>query len=334
VHTPLTEETTGLIGRSELARLTTGAVVCNLARGGIVADDALVAALDSGKLAGAVLDVYVKEPAVGDHPFKDRDNVILTPHIGASTAEAQRNVAVEACRSVRDALLSGELSGSINVAQSSGRGWTDLRPAIMVAQRAAAVGRAILAGQGGRAVQRLTVRYGPDLSGAGDVLAAAAAVGALEGVLESERLNLISARALAASRGIELMVTESEHLAHPSSVEISLAAGMQELAVAGIAPRDSAWRLTRIGGFHVDVAPRDTLVVLTNKDVPGVIGRVGTLLGDAGVNIAEYHQARLAQGGEALAAISVDGTVSSGVREELLGLQDVCTATVVHFRGA
>ena len=98
-----------------------------------------------------------------------------------------------------------------------------------------------------------------------------------------------------------------------------------------VAPRDAAWRLTRIGGFHVDVAPRDTLVVLTNKDVPGVIGRVGTLLGDAGVNIAEYHQARLAQGGEALAAITVDNAVGTDIQKRLLGLPDVLTATIVRF---
>jgi D-3-phosphoglycerate dehydrogenase len=101
--------------------------------------------------------------------------------------------------------------------------------------------------------------------------------------------------------------------------------------VAGVAPEGAAARLTRIGGFHVDVAPRDTLVILTNNDVPGVIGRVGTLLGDNRVNIAEYHQARLAQGGEALAAISVDGTVAPEVREALLALPDVCSATIVHF---
>ncbi|NUQ20456.1 MAG: hypothetical protein HOQ09_05790, partial [Gemmatimonadaceae bacterium] len=180
-------------------------------------------------------------------------------------------------------------------------------------------------------VQRLTVRYGPDLAGAGEVLAAAAAVGALEGVLESERLNMISARALAASRGIEIAVTESSQLSHSSSVEVSLAAGMQELAVAGIAPRDAAWRLTRIGGFHVDVAPREVLIVLTNNDVPGVIGHVGTVLGEAKVNIAEYHQARLAQGGEALAAITVDPPVSTEICRKLLELPDVLTATIVRF---
>ena len=103
--------------------------------------------------------------------------------------------------------------------------------------------------------------------------------------------------------------------------------------MAGIASPDSSPRLTRIGSFHVDVTPRQTLIVLTNHDVPGVIGRVGTLLGSAGVNIAEYHQARLAQGGEALAAISVDGTAGAPLRKQLLELPDVLTATIVNFGG-
>ncbi|MBA3672911.1 MAG: hypothetical protein H0W68_12945, partial [Gemmatimonadaceae bacterium] len=146
-------------------------------------------------------------------------------------------------------------------------------------------------------------------------------------------LNLINARSLAEARGIELSCTESDSLGHPWAIQVSLSGGMQELAVAGVAPEGSPARLTRIGGFHVDVAPRETLIILTNNDVPGVIGRVGTLLGDAGVNIAEYHQARLAVGGDALAAISVDGTAGAGVREALLKLPDVISATIVHFRG-
>jgi D-3-phosphoglycerate dehydrogenase / 2-oxoglutarate reductase len=112
---------------------------------------------------------------------------------------------------------------------------------------------------------------------------------------------------------------------------VRLSGGMQEIAIAGSAPPGAAARLTRIGAFHVDIQPRDTLLILTNNDVPGVIGRVGTLLGEAGVNIAEYHQARLAQGGQALAAVSVDGDVSEAVRESLLGLPDVLSAAVVCF---
>ena len=332
VHTPLNDETKGLIGRREIALMRTGGIVANLARGGIVDDQSLMAALDSGHLRGAALDVYQSEPLAADHPIRQAPNVVLTPHIGASTAEAQRNVAVDVCRAVRDALLHGELSRSINVASVSlgdGR-WREVQPAMLVAQRAAKVTRAILADQGLRAVRRLSVRCGSALVDDGDLLLASAATGVLEGVVETDRLNLINARTLAEARGLELSVSESPTGA-PFGLEVALSGGMQELAVAGSAAPDATPRLTRIGSFHVDVTPRQTLIVLTNHDVPGVIGRVGTLLGDAGVNIAEYHQARLAQGGEALAAISVDGGAGPDIRRKLLELPDVVTATVVRF---
>jgi D-3-phosphoglycerate dehydrogenase / 2-oxoglutarate reductase len=332
VHTPLNDETKGLIGRREIALMRAGGIVANLARGGIVDDQALMAALDSGHLRGAALDVYQSEPLAADHPIRQAPNVVLTPHIGASTAEAQRNVAVDVCRAVRDALLHGELSRSINVASVSlgdGR-WREVQPAMLVAQRAAMVTRAILADQGLRAVRRLSVRCGSALVDAGDLLLSSAAVGVLQGVVETDRLNLINARTLAEARGLELSVSESPAGA-PFGLEVALSGGMQELAVAGSAAPDATPRLTRIGSFHVDVTPRQTLIVLTNNDVPGVIGRVGTLLGDAAVNIAEYHQARLAQGGEALAAISVDGGAGPDIRRKLLDLPDVLTATVVRF---
>jgi D-3-phosphoglycerate dehydrogenase len=151
-------------------------------------------------------------------------------------------------------------------------------------------------------------------------------------MVEQERLNLINARAVAEARGINLSTTETPLKDGPYAIEVRLSGGMQEIAVAGTAQPDGAPRFTRIGAFHVDVQPRDTLLILTNNDVPGVIGRVGTLLGEAGVNIAEYHQARLAQGGQALAAVSVDGDVSEAIRQSLLGLPDVLSAAVVCFR--
>lgn len=333
VHTPLTAETLGMIGRRELARLKSGAIAVNMARGGIIEEVALVHALENGHLRGAIVDAFTKEPLAPDSPLRTASNTLLTPHIGASSAEAQRNVAVDACAAVRDALLHNELSRSINVASTGTGDWRELHSALHVARRAAAVARAILADRGVQAVQRLSLRCGAELASASDALLASAAAGVLEGALDLERLNLINARSIAEARGIELSCSESSTLG-PFGVQVSLSGGMQELAVAGVAPDGSTGRLTRIGGFHVDVAPRDTLVILTNHDVPGVIGRVGTLLGDAHVNIAEYHQARLAQGGEALAAISVDGSVDAGVRDALLRLPDITSATIVHFRGA
>ena len=330
VHTPLTEETTGMIGKREIARLPGHSIVVNMARGGIVDEAALVDALNSKRLLGAVVDAYEKEPLAADHPLRATTNVLLTPHIGASTTEAQRNVAVDVCIAVRDTLLSGELSRSINVADVGGQ-WAEVQPALTLTRRAAAVGRAILATQGTRAVQRVDVRAGSALAGARSALLASAARGLLEGTVEQERLNLINARAVAEARGIDLSTTETPTQDSPYAIEVRLSGGMQEIAIAGIAQPGVLPRLTRIGAFHVDIQPRDTLLILTNNDVPGVIGRVGTLLGEAGVNIAEYHQARLAQGGQALAAVSVDGDVSETIRESLLRLPDVSSAAVVCF---
>jgi D-3-phosphoglycerate dehydrogenase len=331
LHTPLTDETTGMIGRRELMKLPPRSIVVNMARGGILDEEALLEALDNKQLLGAVIDAYEKEPLAPDHPLRKQPDVVLTPHIGASTSEAQRNVAVDVCIAVRDALLTGELSRSINVADVGGQ-WAEVEQALTLSRRAAAVGRAILATQGMRAIQRVDIRAGSSLTPASGALVAAAARGVLEGTVDQERLNLINARAVAQARGIELSTTETPTQENPYSLEVRLSGGMQEIAVAGIAPPGAAGRLTRIGAFHVDIQPRDTLLILTNNDVPGVIGRVGTLLGEAGVNIAEYHQARLAQGGQALAAVSVDGDVNETIRESLLRLPDVLSAAVVCFQ--
>jgi D-3-phosphoglycerate dehydrogenase len=275
----------------------------------------------------------IHTPLTADHPLRRLSNVLLTPHLGASTAEAQRNVAVDVCEAVRDALLHGELTRSLNVATVSGTEWRELQPALLVSQRAAAIARALLLDQGISIIQRVRLRVSPDLIGAGSALLAAACAGILEGVIDDGRLNLINARTMAEARGIELSIGELPATDRTGSVDISLGGGVREIGVAAMAPPHGAARVTRIGAFHVDVTPRQTMIVLTNNDVPGVIGRVGTALGDAHVNIAEYHQARLAQGGEALAAISVDGVVAPELRERLLKLPDVRTATIVRFGG-
>jgi D-3-phosphoglycerate dehydrogenase len=332
VHTPLTDETRGLIGARELGLLKRGAIVVNMARGGIVHDQSLLDALSSGHVAGAVLDVYEKEPLATDHPLRKARNVLLTPHVGASTYEAQKNVAVDVAEAVRDALLSGELSRSLNVATVSRDEWKELQPSMLAAQRAAAVARAVLASEGNREIRRVSLKLGPEIINGSDVILSSAALGVLEGVVESDRLNLINARTMAEMRGLELSVRESDALGHPGALEVCLMAGNRDLAVEAVAVPGAPTRITRIGDFHVDVPPRKFLIVLTNNDVPGVIGRVGTVLGEARINIASYHQSRVARGGKALAAISVDDQVPEDVRQRLLSLPEVLSATVVTFR--
>ncbi len=331
VHTPLTPETRGMIGAAELKLLKPGSIVANLARGGIVDEAAVTEALVNGSLGGAILDVYTQEPLDPASSLRSLPNVVLTPHLGASTAEGQHNVAVDVCAAVRDALLNGELSRAINVVGGIDGRWEEIRPALVLARRMASIARAILADRGARAVDSIALRVGRDLSAAGNLLIASAAAGALDSIIDGVRLNLVNARTLAENRGIDLSVATTHSNDPDNAEQVTVRCGKNEVTVAGVAPPGSGPRLTRIDGFTVDVTPRRTLLVLTNADVPGVIGRVGTLLGDAHVNIAEYHQARLSQGGDALAAVSVDGEITEPVRQKLLSLPDIRSATVIDF---
>jgi D-3-phosphoglycerate dehydrogenase len=331
IHTPLTPETRGMIRARELALLQSGAVIANLARGGIIDEADLVAELSRDRLSGVLLDVYSKEPLAADHPLRSAPHVLLTPHLGASTVEGQRNVSVDVCIGVRDALLSGELSRAINVVGGERVQWDDIGGAMLLARRVAAMARALLADRGGRSVDQLTLRLGRELTSADSLLLSAASMGVVEAVVEGTRLNLVNGRAQAEARGIALSVAPATGQTSPHFVQVTVRSAGDEVIVAGVATPGATPRVTRIGAFSVDVTPRRTMVVLTNADVPGVIGRVGTLLGDAGVNIGEYHQSRTSQGGEALAAITVDGVIDAALRRQLLDLHDVRSATVVNF---
>ncbi len=331
VHTPLTDETRNLIGARELDLLPEGAIVVNMARGGIVNESALAEALKSGRIEGAVVDAFSKEPLAADHPLRGLPNVFLTPHLGASTMEAQRNVAVDVCVAVRDALVSGELSRSLNVPGGDTPEWSEIRSALTLATQATSVGRAILASRGTRAVSGIELACGSGLSAFRKPLLAAAAVGLLHDIVDEQRVNLINSVAIAAARGIRLSSADTAVAGDPWQIEISVNGERDSACIAGVARPGAGARLTSIERYKVDVQPRDTLIVLTNKDVPGVIGRVGTLLGGAGVNIAEYHQSRLEQGGDALAAIAVDGTIGDALRAKLLALPEVRSVSVVRF---
>jgi len=268
-----------------------------------------------------------------DHPLRRANNVLLTPHLGASTVEGQRNVAVDVCIAVRDALLSGQLSGAVNLAGVDRARWRDLRGALYLARQEAAIARAMLAERGTKAPEQLTLHFGRQFIGADSLLGSAAAEGLLAAIMNNDRVNIVNARERATERGIALATVALPPNEEPYAVRVTVSGDGRQLSIGGTATPGAAPRITRIGDFKVDVAPRRTLVVLTNADVPGVIGQVGTVLGSAGINIAEYHQARMTQGGEALAAISVDGTVSEQVRRRLLEVASVRSATVVEGDG-
>ncbi len=328
VHVPLTAETSGMIGAPELARMRRHAFVLNLARGGVVDEPALAEALVEGRLAGAALDVFDAEPLPPEHPLRSVPNLLLTPHLGASTRDAQRNVAVEACEAVRDALVTGDLSAALNATGVGGEGMRELRPLLLLAERLGRLGRALVPG----ALTSLELRYAGAREHAPRPLLLAALQGALRDVVERRAINLVNAQHVAAERGIETACTTVDGRGDlGEEIELRLEGGERSIRVGGALLGETRGRIVRIGPFRVDVAPRGVMLVLRNRDVPGVIGRVGTLLGEASVNIAEYHQARLQVGGEALAAVSVDDRVPAEVMDRLAALPEVLEVRQVEM---
>jgi D-3-phosphoglycerate dehydrogenase / 2-oxoglutarate reductase len=326
LHVPLTETTAGLIGAQQLARMKRGSVVINAARGGVLDEVALAEALRTGHLMGAGLDVFAEEPLPADHPLRTVPGAVLTPHLGAATEEAQHNVALEIAEAVRAALADGDLTRAVNAPAIGGEEMRRLRPLLDLSERLGRMAAALTDG----AAERITIRYsGPD-----DVvvrpIAATAVSGALAHVVGRGAINMVNALHIAESRGITVERSRvGTHGPYEEFVDVRLATATAEVRVAGALIAGRHPRIVRINRYRVVVPPRGSLLILQNRDVPGVIGRVGTLLGEAGINIGEYHQARLQAGAEALAAISVDGAVGDAVLQRLRALPDILSVAQV-----
>jgi len=326
LHVPLTDSTRNLIDADALSRMKKGAYIVNVARGGVVDEAALAAALASGHIAGAALDVYGNEPLEAESPLRTAPNTVLTPHLGASTAEAQELVATEIAEAVRDALSKGDLSRALNAPAIGSETLRALGPLFGLGRQLGFLGCALAPG----GLLEVEIRYAGGSDEALRPLTNYVLVGLLENILGRDQVNFVSAGHLAKQRGIGVSrTTLSRHANYTEYVEVAIKAERGELKLAGALLGDAHPRVVRIADYHVDVVPEGTLIVLKNDDVPGVIGRVGTILGEHGINIAGYHQARLAKGGDALAAVVVDSDVSQEVRDALLELDEVTSAVVV-----
>lgn len=335
LHVPLTDATAGMIGRREIGLMKEGALLVNAARGGIVDEAALAEALESGRLGGAALDVYEREPLPADSPLRSAPNLVMTPHVGAATDEAQREVAVEIATLVRDALLDGDYRTAINAPYVEPGDRRRVDPVMELGRRLGALLAELTDGR----CRRVEVRYAGAVPNVLRPLAAASLEGYLRRTVDRP-LNVVNALAVAAERGIQVSRGRVGDLAdYANYVELLAedggawaAAGERGTVVGGALLGDGQHpRIVRIGDFHVDTVPRGVMLLVRNRDVPGVIGQVGTKLGAAGVNIAEYHLGRREAGGEALGLIRVDDPVSGGVMEELRGLAAVLEVRQVRF---
>jgi D-3-phosphoglycerate dehydrogenase len=331
IHTPLTAETRGVIGRDAFARMKPGVRIINCARGGLVDEGALHEAIKSGKVAGAALDVFAEEPPATDHPLLLLDEVIVTPHLGASTTEAQEGVAFTVAEQMRDYLLSGALRGAVNVPSLETKELALLRPYIELAEK---LGR-FQAQLVDSAVREVKLEFAGEIA---ELNAAPVTRSFLAGLLRdvSARVNAVNAFLIAEERGIS--VTTSYFRAGSDfvpAIRTRVLGGGAEQSVAGtifgFGEQAREGRITEIDGFHIEAVPHGHMLVMRNRDVPGVIGRVGTILGERGVNISRFHLGRHEPGGEAMAVIEVDAPVDKQALADLRSFTGVLSAQEIEL---
>jgi len=313
IHLPKTPETTGLIGERELALVKQGAILVNAARGGLVDEHALDQALKEGRLGGVGVDVFVTEPCT-DAPFFDHPRAVVTPHLGASTAEAQDKAGLAVARSVRLALAGDFVPDAVNV--QGGAVAEELRPSLPLMER---LGRLFTALAGG-VPAALTVEIKGELAAFDvSVLQLAALRGIFADVVE-EQVTFVNAPLLAADRGVELDLAstqDSPDYRNVLTIRGALADGRSVSVSGNLTGPRLIQKLVGVNGFDVEVALSEHMVFLTYDDRPGIVGTVGKLLGDAGVNIAGMQVARTAEGGAALIVLTVDSAVPAGTLEEI-----------------
>ena len=329
VHTPLLPETEGMIGEDELAQLEGGYLI-NCARGGIVDEDALAEAVDDGVLAGAALDSFAEEPLSQDSPLLDVEEIVLTPHLGASTEAAQENVAVDTAEAVLSAFDDNPVLTALNAPSVDETAFPRIEPYIAVAETAGKVAAQLLDGR----ITSVETTYEGDIAEEDVELVTASA---LKGVFEplEWQVNAVNAPRLAEERGID--VTESKTRQtddFQSLVRVTVHNGEDSIAVEGTLFAGADPRIVRIDGFRVDAVPYGHMLVARNTDEPGVIGLIGTVLGDHDVNIAGMYNARETLGGEALTVYNLDHDVPDAAIETLLGDDRVVEVTEITLDDA
>jgi D-3-phosphoglycerate dehydrogenase len=331
VHTPLTSETRGLIDREALSKMKQGARIINCARGGLVDEDALYEAIANGSIAGAALDVFNEEPPPPDHKLLQLDQVIVTPHLGASTKEAQEGVAFTVAEQMRDFLLTGVLRGAVNVPAISVKEFNLIQPYVALAE---SLGR-FQAQLVDKPVSEVRIEYAGEIV---DIDAAPVTRAFLAGLLRdvSARVNAVNAFLIADERGIKVTTTyirTAGDMAPAMRTEISAGQSTQSLAgtLFGYGGQRREGRITEIDGFHLEATPHGHMLVTRNHDVPGVIGGIGTILGQGGVNISRFHLGRRERGGEAMAVIEVDAPLNKETLQSLRSLEQVISAQPIEL---
>ncbi|MGM0604801.1 MAG: phosphoglycerate dehydrogenase [Halobacteriota archaeon] len=328
IHTPLLPETENMIAEAELA-LMDGGFLINCARGGIVDEDALAAAVEDGTLAGAALDVFATEPLDSDSPLLDVDGVVVTPHLGASTEAAQENVAIDTAEQIIAAFDEEPVLNALNAPSVDETAFPRIKPYVPLAETAGKVAAQLL----GERITGIEVHYEGEIAAEDVELVTASA---LKGVFEplEWQVNAVNAPRLAEERGIEVTESKTRQAEDfQSLVTVTVSNGGEEMSVCGTLFAGEDPRIVRIDGYRVDAIPYGHMLVARNYDKPGVIGLIGTVLGTNDVNIAGMFNARETIGGEALTVYNLDQAVPKAVVDELLADDRIIEVTEIVLNG-
>ncbi len=333
LHTSLSGSTEKMIDAAAIAKMKKGARLINCARGELIDEAALAEALKSGQLAGAAVDTFAVEPPKNS-PLVGLPNLIATPHIAGSTAEAQEEVGTAIALQVRDYLAEGIIRNAVNMPALSPDQYQRLRPYMELGQR---LGAFVAQAAPSRSFSRIRIRYAGEAAELGShMIRSAVLVGVLNAVVDEE-INLVNAPTEAAARGMQVEeTTRRRERGFPNTIEVGVLDGSREFTLEGTVGQDGSPRIVSLDGMGLEAPLEGTMLLSRNIDVPGVIGRIGTELGTLGVNIATFALGRRAPGGggEALALVGLDGNVNSSVVQHIRALPSVTDVRLVRLPAA
>ena len=326
LHTPLTEKTKNIIDAAAIAKMKSGVRIINCARGGLVDEDALAEAIKAGKVAGAGVDVFVTEPAESSVLF-GLPNVVCTPHLGAATTEAQENVALQVAEQMSDYLTTGAVSNALNMPSISAEEAPRLKPFVRLAENLGLFAGQLTEGP----ILSVRIEFAGDVADMNTKALTSALISGLLRPILSE-INMVNAPVVARERGIAVdEVRQSQRGAYETYIRLSVKNEKQERAIAGTVFSDGKPRIIQIKDIGLEAGFAPSMLYVTNKDKPGFIGRLGTLLGAEKVNIASFNLGRSGPGQDAISLIEIDGPIEDAVLAKVSGLDGVVQARRIVF---
>jgi len=324
LHVPKTDKTTNMINAESIAKMKDGVRIINVARGGLINESDLLDGLNSGKIAGAALDVFAIEPAK-ENPLFGRDDVVCTPHLGASTEEAQDNVAIQVAEQISDYLNNGAVTNALNMPSISAEDAPKLKPYLELSEK-----MGLMMGQiTDSAIQSISIEYSGDVSKLNNAPLTSVIIA---NILKSsmDDVNMVSAPSIAESRGIKIATTKHEKGDLPTSIRLSIKTEKRDKEITGTLFAGKP-RIMSIDLVPVEVALSPSMLFIRNDDKPGLIGGIGGILGTANVNIADFRLGRIHGTSEAVAIVAIDGDIGNDTIDALKNLPSVQQIKLLKF---